>query len=52
MTSEEVEWKAMDLMSPILGDKVAQEVISTVRELESLSSVRELTSLVQRVQSA
>jgi len=52
MTTEEVAWKAMDLMAPILGDQVAREVISTVRDIESLSDVRRLTSLVQRGKGA
>ena len=47
MTDEEVEWKARDLMLPSLGEKRAEEVITTIRDLESLKDTRELMSLLR-----
>lgn len=51
MSTDEVEWKAMDLMTPILGDAVAREVVNIVRDLESLSDVRDLTGLLQKTKN-
>jgi 2-methylcitrate dehydratase PrpD len=48
MTQEEVEWKAMDLMRPVLGEAGSQRVIDSVRELEKLGDVRLLTELLRR----
>jgi hypothetical protein len=48
MTDEEVEWKALDLMEPIIGGDRAQQVIATVMDLEAVSDVRDLTKLLRR----
>lgn len=45
MTTEEVEKKALDLMAPVLGEQRSQELIDKIRDLESLTSMRELASL-------
>ena len=47
MTDEEVEWKAADLMAPVLGEGTANRIIATVRDLEALKDVRELTRLLR-----
>ena len=46
-TTEEVEEKAADLLEPVLGGLRARQLMETVRQLESLSSVRELMTLLQ-----
>lgn len=46
MTTEEVEKKALELLAPVLGDQRSREVIEKIRALESLSSIRDLTSLL------
>ncbi|MBI4488072.1 MAG: MmgE/PrpD family protein [Deltaproteobacteria bacterium] len=48
MSDEEVEKKAMDLMAPVLGGQRSQEIIEKIRNLESLPSVRDLTSLLKK----
>ena len=48
MTTEEVEQKARDLLTPSLGEAKAERLITVVAELESLGSVRELRPLLQR----
>jgi 2-methylcitrate dehydratase PrpD len=48
MTDEEVEWKALDLMEPIIGGERAKQVIATVMNLEVVSDVRDLTKLLRR----
>ncbi len=48
MTDEEVEWKARDLMTEVLGEKQAEEVIATVMDLEALTDTRELTRMLLR----
>ena len=47
MTTEEVEQKARDLLTPTLGEAKADRLISAVGNLESLGSVRELRTLLQ-----
>ncbi len=46
MSPEEVEKKAAWLMEPVLGKKNSDQVIESVRRIESVSSVRELTKLM------
>ena len=47
MTSDEVEAKARDLIVPIIGDTRADELIASVRRLDTLPSVLELRPLLQ-----
>ncbi len=47
MTTEEVESKARDLLTPVLGADKADRLIKAVGDLESLSSVRELRELLR-----
>ena len=47
MTDEEVEWKARDLMLPVLGEERADEVIATIQDLESLKDTRDLVRLLR-----
>ena len=46
MSPEEVEKKAAWLMEPVLGKNKADQVIDSVRRIESLSSVRDLAKLL------
>jgi hypothetical protein len=46
MTAQEIEAKALDLISPVIGTARAQQLIATVREIEELRSVNELRALV------
>ncbi len=48
MTTEEVEKKAMDLMASVLSEERSQELIGKIRDLESLTSVRDLRPLLKR----
>ena len=48
MSTEEVEKKALDLMAPVLGEERSQELIGKMRDLESLTSVRDLRPLLKR----
>jgi 2-methylcitrate dehydratase PrpD len=48
MTDEEVEWKALDLMEPVIGKDQANQVIAAVMDLEGLGDVRNLTKLLRR----
>jgi 2-methylcitrate dehydratase PrpD len=47
MTDAEIEAKALDLFTPIIGQERANRLVETVRELECLRSVRELRPLLQ-----
>jgi 2-methylcitrate dehydratase PrpD len=47
MTDDEVEWKARDLMVPVLGDERAEEVIGIIQNLESLNDTRDLMKLLR-----
>jgi 2-methylcitrate dehydratase PrpD len=47
MSAEEVEKKALDLMTPVLGNGRSHELIDKVRVLESLPTVRDLIALVR-----
>ena len=47
MTTQEVEDKARELLAPSLGVLKADALISTIRDLESLDSVRVLRPLLQ-----
>jgi 2-methylcitrate dehydratase PrpD len=47
MTTEEVESKARDLLTPVLGADKADRLIKAVGDLESLRSVRELRELLR-----
>jgi 2-methylcitrate dehydratase PrpD len=46
MTPEEIEKKAAWLMEPILGRTKVEQAIESVRRIESLGSVRDLTKLM------
>lgn len=48
MSDEEVEKKAMELMAPVLGEQRSQEVIEKIRDVESLATVRDLSSLLKK----
>jgi 2-methylcitrate dehydratase PrpD len=48
MTRDEVMAKSRDLMAPVLGPDRTDQLIRTTLALESLKSVRELRSLLQR----
>lgn len=48
MTTEEVEKKALELMTPVLGEQRSQEVISKIRNLESLPNVHDLAALLKK----
>ena len=47
LSRDEIEAKARDLMRPIIGAQRAEQLVATVRGLEALRSVRELTPLLQ-----
>ena len=44
----EIEAKALDLMSPVIGVLKAEQLIATVRQIDNLRSVRELRPLSPR----
>jgi 2-methylcitrate dehydratase PrpD len=46
MAPEEIEKKAAWLMEPVLGKAKVEQIIESVRRIESLGSVRELTNLM------
>ena len=46
MSPEEVEKKAAWLMEPVLGKKNVDQIIDSVRRIETLSNVRDLTHLL------
>jgi 2-methylcitrate dehydratase PrpD len=46
MSPEEVEKKAAWLMEPVLGKKNSDQIIESIRRIESVSNVRELTKLM------
>ncbi len=46
MSPDEVEKKAAWLMEPILGKKNVDQIIDSIRRIESLTSTRELTKLM------
>ena len=46
MSPDEVEKKATWLMEPILGKKNVDQIIESIRRIESLTSARELTKLM------
>lgn len=46
MTREEVETKAHDLMAPILGEAKSRDLVTRIRELESVDNVRTLRPLL------
>ncbi len=46
MSPEEVEKKAAWLMEPVLGKNNVDQIIDSVRRIESISSVRDLTKLL------
>ena len=46
MSPDEVEKKAAWLMEPILGKKNVDQIIDSIRRIESLTSIRELTKLM------
>ena len=47
MSTPEIEAKARDLITPIIGAERAETLVATIRELEKLGSVRELRPLLQ-----
>ena len=46
MSPDEVEKKAAWLMEPILGKKNVDQIIDSIRRIESLTNTRELTKLM------
>jgi len=46
LTSVEISEKARELMTPVLGDQRAVELIDTLSHLEELGSVRDLRPLL------
>lgn len=46
MSPEEVEKKAAWLMEPVLGKKSVEQIVESVRRIESVSSARDLTTLL------
>src|SRR5262245_57503021 len=46
MSPEEVEKKAAWLMEPVLGKKNVDQIINTVRRIETIPSIRDLTKLL------
>jgi 2-methylcitrate dehydratase PrpD len=46
MSPDEVEKKAAWLMEPVLGSKNVEQIIESVRRIESVTSARELTKLL------
>jgi hypothetical protein len=46
MCPEEIEMKASWLMEPVLGKNNVARIIDSMRRVESLTSVRELTTLL------
>ena len=46
MSPDEVEKKAAWLMEPVLGKKNSDQVIESIRSIESMTSVRDLTKLM------
>ncbi|HEY3168803.1 MAG TPA: MmgE/PrpD family protein [Candidatus Binatia bacterium] len=49
MSPDEVEKKAAWLMEPVLGKRNVDEIIETIRRIESVTSARELTKLMTLV---
>ena len=47
MTTEEVESKARDLLTPVLGIDKTNHLIKAVGDLESMGSVRQLRKLLR-----
>jgi hypothetical protein len=46
MSPEEVEKKAAWLMEPILGRKNVDQIIDSIRQIEFVTNVRDLTKLM------
>jgi hypothetical protein len=46
MSPEEVEKKAAWLMEPVLGRKNVAQLVESIRRLESVPSIRQMTSLL------
>jgi 2-methylcitrate dehydratase PrpD len=46
MSPEEVEKKAAWLLEPVLGKKNSDQVIDSIRRIESMTDVRDLTKLM------
>jgi len=46
MSPEEVEKKAAWLMEPVLGKTSVNQILESIRRIESVTSVRELTKLM------
>jgi 2-methylcitrate dehydratase PrpD len=48
MTTPEIEAKARDLVTPIIGAERAETLVTSVRQIETLRSLRELRPLLQQ----
>jgi hypothetical protein len=46
MSPEEVEKKAAWLMEPVLGKRNVDQIIESIRRIETVSNVRNLTNLL------
>ena len=46
MNADQVEAKALDLMSPVLGERRANELIRAVRDIEAIGNIRDLRPLL------
>ena len=46
MTRDEVETKAHDLMAPILGETTSRDLVTRIREIETVDNVRTLRPLL------
>jgi 2-methylcitrate dehydratase PrpD len=47
MTAQEIEAKALDLMSPVIGTSKAEELVAYIRQIEGVRSLRELRPLLR-----
>ena len=47
MTTQEIEDKALDLVTPIIGQRRARSLVAAIAQLEKMRSVRELRALLK-----
>jgi hypothetical protein len=46
MTAQEIEAKALDLVTPVIGAERGAKLVDSVRDLENLPSMRDLRPLL------